>query len=249
MDHPNERPGLFIAFEGGEGTGKTTQAKILRDALLLSYPDREIVLTHEPGATGAGHVIRQLLLSRNAGPISPRAELMMYLADRANHVEQVIWPALKRGAIVVCDRFADSTIAYQGIARGLGEEEVERMSEWAAKRTQPHMVLVLDIDPVEGLSRTAGRSGTVDRLEAEGLDFHRRVRNGFLSRVERMRHLRQSDRAWGTSTPWYHLIGADRPVSELAHLIWNLVEALIGHHDDVAELAETMARIDAGEVV
>ncbi len=234
MSHPNERPkerrGLFVVLEGGEGTGKTTQATILRDALRLSFPAREVVLTREPGATGAGHVIRQLLLSGNAGPISPRAELMMYLADRANHVDQVIRPALERDAIVVCDRYADSTIVYQGVGRGLGSCHVEQMSDFVTEGIKPDLVLVLDIDPVDGLARVHGRSGHVDRLEAEGLDFHRRIRDGFTHRVKYMQGQRRTDRDWDgvyPPTPWYFLVGADEDVPDVAARIWEYTLLLI----------------------
>lgn len=171
--------GTFVVFEGGEGAGKSTQARLLFDA--LTRADRPALLTHEPGATPLGQRIRHLLLTADPEQptIPPMAEMLLYAADRATHVEQVIRPALERGEVVVCDRYVDSSIAYQGGGRGL--QQVLLVSEIATGFLQPDLVVVLDIDPQEGLARIRDRA--TDRIEAEQLEFHQRVRAGFLARA------------------------------------------------------------------
>ena len=173
-----ERPsysGLFIALEGGEGAGKSTQAKLLVD--WLQSTGREVVQTREPGATAAGQRIRELLLDPATGGLAPRAEALLYAADRAQHVAHVILPALERGAVVVTDRYVDSSLAYQGAGRALELAEVARLSRWATGGLRPDLTLLLDIDPVVGLARIPGAP---DRIELESLAFHQRVRQGFL---------------------------------------------------------------------
>jgi dTMP kinase len=172
---PLSYAGLFIALEGGEGAGKSTQAKLLVD--WLHSTGREVVLTREPGATPAGQRIRALLLDPTTGGISPRAEALLYAADRAQHVAHVILPALERGAVVVTDRYVDSSLAYQGAGRALELAEVARLSKWATGALRPDLTLLLDIDPVAGLARIPGAP---DRIEQESLSFHQRVRQGFL---------------------------------------------------------------------
>jgi dTMP kinase len=169
--------GFFFAFEGGEGTGKTTQLKVLADT--LAGRGYDVVLTHEPGDTVVGARLRELLLDP-ATAITAQTEALLYAADRAEHVAHVVSPALARGAVVITDRYMDSSISYQGFGRGLDLEEVIRTSRWATGGLVPHLTLVLDL-PVElGLRRARGRSGRADRLEAEAIDFHERVRAGFL---------------------------------------------------------------------
>ncbi|MDP9241178.1 MAG: dTMP kinase [Actinomycetota bacterium] len=170
--------GLFIALEGGEGTGKSTQAALLRQ--WLQEGEYDCVVTHEPGGTGLGEQIRALLLDPASAAMSPRAEALLYAADRANHVDTVIRPALQRGAVVVTDRYVDSSLAYQGAGRALPVADVLEVSSWATRGLRPDLVIVLDLDPAIGLRR-AGRRGPADRLEAEALDFHERVRQAFLS--------------------------------------------------------------------
>ncbi len=169
--------GHFLAFEGGEGTGKTTQLKVLADA--LTEQGFEVVLTHEPGDSPVGARLRELLLDP-ATQVTAQTEALLYAADRAEHVAHVIAPAMRRGAIVISDRYIDSSIAYQGFGRGLDLEEVIRTSRWATGGLLPDLTLVLDLPVEEGLRRARGRSGRADRLEAEALDFHERVRAGFL---------------------------------------------------------------------
>ena len=166
--------GTFVAIEGGEGAGKSTQLALL-EAWLRSRGN-EVVMTREPGATSAGARIRELLLDP-ASTLSPRAEAMLYAADRAQHVAEVVRPALERGAVVLTDRYVDSSLAYQGAGRELVRDEVARLSRWATEGLKPDLVVLLDVDPVIGLRR-AGDSP--DRIEGESLDFHRRVREGFL---------------------------------------------------------------------
>ena len=167
---------LFIALEGGEGAGKSTQAKLLGD--WLRSAGHQVVVTHEPGATVVGRQLRGLLLDRATGSLSARGEALLYAADRAEHVSTVISPALEDGAIVVTDRYVDSSIAYQGAGRELPIEDVARLSRWATGGLRPDLTVVLDLPPEIGLRR-AGQSG-LDRLESETFEFHERVRERYL---------------------------------------------------------------------
>ena len=166
--------GRFIAVEGGEGAGKSTQLALLETWLLER--GHEVVVTREPGATEAGARIRSLLLDPTSR-VSARAEALLYAADRAQHVAEVVRPALERGAVVLTDRYVDSSLAYQGAGRELQVEDVARLSRWATEGLRPDDVVLLDVDPVVGLRRAGD---TPDRMEAESLEFHRRVREGFL---------------------------------------------------------------------
>ena len=168
--------GLFIAFEGGEGAGKSTQARRLAEALTARGYD--VVLTFEPGATELGRQIRALLLDKNSSDMTARTEAMLYAADRAQHVGEVIRPALERGAVVITDRYVDSSLAYQGGGRELDAAEVRRLSQWATDGLSPDLTVLLDIDPEVGLRRATGPG---DRLEDEELAFHQRVREAFLA--------------------------------------------------------------------
>jgi dTMP kinase len=167
--------GLFIAFEGGEGAGKSTQVQLLAADLWAGGYD--VVVTFEPGATAIGARLRQVLLDRSSAGLSPAAEALLYASDRAQHVAEVVRPALERGAIVITDRYVDSSLAYQGGGRALPESEVRRLSSWATAGLLPDLTVVLDVDPEVGLRR---RGGPADRLEDEGLAFHRQVRATFL---------------------------------------------------------------------
>ncbi len=165
--------GRFFVLEGGEGVGKSTQVGLL--AAALGARGREVVVTFEPGDTRAGAELRAVLLHADS-PVAPRAELLMMLADRAQHVAEVIRPAVGRGAVVVCDRYSPSTLAYQGVARGLGVEEIERLSAWAAAGIEPDVVVVLDLPDEVAETRV---SATRDRFERAGADFHARVRDAY----------------------------------------------------------------------
>ena len=166
-------PGRLIAFEGVEGAGKSTQLELLRRA--LEGRGREVVVTREPGGTPAGERVRSLLLDP-AVELQPRAEALLFAAARAELVERVIRPALERGALVLCDRYLDSSLAYQGGARGLGLGPVGEVNRFATGGLLPDLVVLLDLDPAAGLAR---RARDPDRIEAQDLGFHRRVRDAF----------------------------------------------------------------------
>ena len=177
LHHPPRRQpayaGRFIAFEGGDGAGKSTQVRLL--GRWLNAQGYQPVLTREPGATPTGARLRNVLL--DGGDLTPRAEALLFAADRAHHVDTVVRPALQRGAIVVTDRYADSSVAYQGSGRDLGTAEVAQLSRWATQGLIPDLTVVLDVDPATGRAR---RGEEQDRLEAEPDEFHGRVRERFL---------------------------------------------------------------------
>ncbi|MBV9206499.1 MAG: dTMP kinase [Actinobacteria bacterium] len=210
--------GLFIAFEGGEGSGKTTQARLT--AIWLRELGYDVVTTFEPGATKIGMRLRALLLDTAHTGMSPRAEALMYAADRAQHVASVIAPALERGAVVITDRYVDSSLAYQGAGRDLPLEEIAGFNRWATGGRVPDLTILLDMDPATGLSR---RARSADRLEAEPADFHQRVRAGFLAlaRAEPGRYL---------------VLDADRPAEQVTRQIQNRIRALLP--DPVPSVAE-----------
>jgi dTMP kinase len=167
--------GFFVAFEGGEGAGKSTQVQLLAKSLIEQ--GREVVTTFEPGDTSVGRELRQMLLGHQTGAIDPRTEALLYAADRAEHVASVVVPALERGAVCITDRYIDSSISYQGAGRTLEPDDIERLSTWATGGLWPQLTVVLDIDPAIGLTRF---DTPADRLEAEPLAFHQRVRERFL---------------------------------------------------------------------
>ncbi len=177
--------GRFITFEGVEGSGKTTQIRLAREYLR----DRglAVVMTQEPGGTPLGDRIRELLLNRGGFDISGEAEVFLFAAARAQHADTVIRPALEAGKIVLCDRFSDATIAYQAYGRGLPLEPVREICRFASRGLAPHLTLLFDLPVEEGLERAfrriAGREGDLreDRFEREHLDFHRRIREGYLA--------------------------------------------------------------------
>ena len=220
-------PGVFLAFEGGEGAGKSTQA--VRLATWLRERGYDVVLTREPGDTGIGAQLRRIVLDPASG-MSHRTELLLYAADKAEHVEQVVLPALDRGAVVVTDRYVDSTLAYQGAGRDLPDEEVERIARWATGGLRPHLTVLLDLEPEAGLTRFEER----DRMEAESLDFHRRVRDGFL----RLAEARPQD---------YLVLDARAPADEVERAVRARVEPLVaglrtGDLDGPGDAVEVPAR-------
>jgi len=166
--------GTFIAFEGGEGSGKSTQAKLLKG--WLEEEGKKVTLTREPGGSSLGNDLRKILLANETGAISPRAEALLYAADRAHHVYSVIKPALDRGDVVITDRYFDSSIAYQGAGRALATNEVARISRWATESLYPTLTIILDQPAEIGLNRKKD----VDRLESESIEFHNRVRQEYL---------------------------------------------------------------------
>ena len=174
---PQPRPGFFLSFEGGEGVGKSTQARLL-GVWLHDLLGREVVLTREPGGTALGVELRNAVL--HGEDVDPRTEALLYATDRAHHVHSVIRPALARGAVVITDRYLDSSVAYQGNGRDLGADEVEQLSLWATEGLLPKLTVLLDLDPLVGLTRL---TGDPDRLERAGDDFHARTRRAFLDRA------------------------------------------------------------------
>jgi len=172
--------GLFITLEGGDGAGKSTQVELLSS--WLESCGREVVRTREPGGTSLGVALRQLLL--HGTDVSPRAEALLYAADRAQHVAEIVRPALQRGAVVVQDRYIDSSLAYQGAARALDPAEIRGLSEWASQDLWPQLTVLLDVTPELAVERRSAAGGTADRLEREAVEFHRAVREGFLGLAE-----------------------------------------------------------------
>lgn len=171
--------GTFIVFEGGDYSGKSTQSALLAEALREAGFD--VVHTRQPGGTEAGRQIRHILLDPATGDLDPRAEALLYAADKAHHLYAVVEPALARGAVVVCDRYVDSMLAYQGAGRVLDVDEVELVARWATRGLLPDLTVVLDVDPSEAVHRISEK----DRLEGAGEDFHERVRQGYRVLVAR----------------------------------------------------------------
>lgn len=167
------RRGVFVAFEGGDGAGKSTQVRLLTAA--LTRAGRQVVVTRQPGGTALGSQIRDLVL--HGDHVSARAEALLFAADKAHHVDELIRPTLDRGIDVITDRYTDSSIAYQGAGRSLGPDEIHRLLEWAVDGLFPDLTIVLDVPPDVGRAR---RGSTHDRLESEHDDFHARVRQHFL---------------------------------------------------------------------
>jgi dTMP kinase len=166
-------PGLFVCFEGGDGAGKSTQVRLLTEA--LERRGREVVVTRQPGGTPLGSQIRQLVL--HGDHVSARAEALLFAADKAHHVDQLIAPALAAGKVVITDRYTDSSIAYQGAGRDLGADEIRALQHWAVGGVLPDLTIVLDVSPSVGRAR---RGDVHDRLESEADAFHAAVRQGFL---------------------------------------------------------------------
>ena len=209
---PFVRHGVFVVFEGGEGAGKSTQVRRLAAALTAN--GRDVVVTREPGATDVGARIRGLVLDKGDAP-SPRAEALLYAADRAHHVATVVRPALARGAVVISDRYVDSSLAYQGAGRTLPVSEISWLSSWATGGLKPDLVVLLDVDPNVGLSRVDSRGQGTDRLESESRAFHDRVRYAFL------------DLAAGDPKR-YLVLDAARPAEEISEAVTTRVTDLFG---------------------
>lgn len=209
-DAPRAHPGFFLAVEGGEGAGKSTQVRRL--AAWATARGLEVVVTREPGATPLGGRLREVLLDPATGDLDPRAEALLYAADRAQHVATVIRPALARGALVLTDRYVDSSLAYQGAGRALERDDVQKISTWATQALRPDLTLLLDVDPAVGLERAT--RGGADRLEAESLAFHQRVRQGFLDLAAR-------------EPGRYLVVAADQPADEVHAALVARVAALL----------------------
>jgi len=166
--------GVFVCFEGGEGAGKSTQARLLQQR--LEADGHVVLLTFEPGDTPVGKDVRRIVLDPATGHLADRTEALLYAADKAEHVEKVVRPALERGEVVITDRYVDSTLAYQGAGRSLARDELEDVARWATGDLRPHLTVLLDLEPSAGLTRFDER----DRIEGESIEFHRRVREEFL---------------------------------------------------------------------
>jgi dTMP kinase len=200
--------GVFVCFEGGEGSGKSTQSGMLRT--WLEGEGYHVRLTFEPGDTEVGRKLREIVLSPETGELSHRTEVLLYAADKAEHVDTVVQPALDRGEVVLTDRYVDSMLAYQGAGRALDVAELEDVARWATHGLRPHLTVVLDVDPVEGLGRFEGR----DRIEAESLDFHERAREAFLEMAE-------------NDPDHYLVLDARAPIAEVAAAVRKQVRPLL----------------------
>nr|WP_236718349.1 dTMP kinase [Actinoplanes sp. TFC3] len=230
---PFARTGIFVVFEGGEGAGKSTQVTRLSETLIAAGED--VVVTREPGATDVGARIRSLVLTKDtdADAPSPRAEALLYAADRAHHVATVVRPALARGAVVISDRYVDSSLAYQGAGRTLPVQEISWLSSWATGGLKPDLVVLLDVDPTVGLGRVDSRGAGQDRLESESRAFHERVRYAFLD-------LASAD------PKRYLVLDAARPAEEIASAVATRITALIAgeEHHAAPDVTDTPPGVD-----
>jgi dTMP kinase len=205
--------GLFIAFEGGDGAGKSTQAARLSDA--LESRGLTVLRTREPGGTPIGEKLRSLVLDHGHGTIDARTEALMFAAARAAHAHQVIRPALAQGTVVITDRYVDSSVAYQGVGRGLGAEGVLSLNEWATEGLHPHLTVLLDVDPAHGRRRRTAGDTAEDRLESEPDEFHSAIRHAFLDLAE-------------AAPSSYLVLPAGEEIEALAARILERVESLLG---------------------
>ncbi|MFB9179863.1 dTMP kinase [Dactylosporangium sucinum] len=201
--------GKLVVFEGGEGAGKGTQIRHLERHL-----DFGVLVTRQPGGTDLGAELRRVLLESAPGTVDDRTEALLYAADRAQHVAEVVEPALLLGRTVICDRWVDSSIAYQAAGRRMDRVWIEALSTWATAGIVPDLTILLDIDPLDGLDRAAHR-GSADRLEREALDFHRRVRQAYLDLAD-------------ANIGRYLVLDATKPEDELAATIARRVDTLLG---------------------
>ncbi len=204
--------GVFITFEGGDGAGKSTQLQLL--ATWLGEQKKTYVLTREPGGTDLGLELRDIILHRK-GFLAPRAEALLYAADRAHHVHTVVRPALERGDVVVQDRFFDSSVAYQGAGRVLSEDEVRDLSLWAVEDLRPNLTIVLDVPAEVARARRDSTRDVYDRLEAEADDFHERVRQAY-------------HRLAGAEPERIVIVDGELPAEEIHQQIVSRVQSLLG---------------------
>jgi dTMP kinase len=203
---------LFITFEGGEGCGKSTQSRLLLKK--LKQQNIPVVLTHEPGGTSLGSELRKVLKRKRGYSILPEAELFLFAASRAQLVAGVVRPALEEGKVVISDRFAHSTLVYQGYGRGLDLSIVERVNNMATGNLRPDLTILLDISPEQGLAR---KRSLKDRFELEGLSFHRRIREGYV-------------RIAAAEPDRWLVVDASLPKGKIAEIIWDRVSQLLPSH-------------------
>jgi len=202
--------GLFITFEGVEGSGKSTQIDLLAE--FLSEKGYEVVSTREPGGTAIGDKIRKIVLNPDFTEMDFKAEALLYAANRAQHVAEVIAPALAQGKIIISDRYTDSSLAYQSFGRGLDQKKVENISEWATGGLEPDLTILLDIPADKGLKRTS--RSLADRIEQENIDFHDRVFKGFLKLAKKF-------------PKRFKVIDATKDVDQIHQEVVKLVEKLL----------------------
>lgn len=202
------RRGLFVTFEGGDATGKTTQVRLLAERLERLGVSH--VVTKEPGGTDLGRKLTQVLLAVD-NSMTPLTEALLFATIRAEHVQTVIRPALAAGKVVLCDRFTDSSAVYQGFVRGVPLSDIEQLTRLATGGLEPDLTILLDLPVETALARMQGRGREKDRLEAEGLEFHRRVREAFLHQA-------------ALHPERFRVVDASRPVAELAESIWAHLE-------------------------
>lgn len=201
------KKGIFISLEGIEGTGKTTQARLLSERLIEK--GCEVMLTQEPGGTVIGNKIREILLQIEHGEMSYMTELLLYNAARAQHLSEKILPALNKGKIVITDRFTDSTVAYQGYGRGIDMQLIMSINNIATEGMKPHLTILFDLDIETGLKRNKGIN-KVDRLELEDIEFHKKVREGYLKIAEA-----EAERI--------KIVDASMPLEIIAQKVWEIV--------------------------
>ncbi|NYG58965.1 dTMP kinase [Nocardioides daedukensis] len=208
--------GVFVCFEGGEGAGKSTQSRLLAD--WLEGEGYSVTRTFEPGDTAVGKRLREIVLDPATGDLSNRTEVLLYAADKAEHVDTVVEPALERGAVVITDRYVDSTLAYQGAGRQVDGRELEAIARWATRDLRPHLTVLLDLAPAEGLGRFEER----DRIEGQPVDFHIRVRDSFLTMA--------------SAAPEHYLVlDARKPIEEIAEAIRSRVSPMLAQARKASE--------------
>ena len=206
---------LFVSFEGGEGCGKSTILKLLANK--LEAEGYQLVLTREPGGTPIAEQIRNIILDKANTDMDPRTEALLYAASRRQHLVEKIWPALKEGKIVLCDRFLDSSLAYQGVARGLGIDEVLNMNYFATEKTFPDLTLLFDLAPETGLERIAENANReINRLDLEKLSFHTKVREAFHELAKRF-------------ASRYVIIDASRSIEEVEQAAYQAIKERLNH--------------------
>jgi dTMP kinase len=207
-----ERRGIFISLEGIEGTGKTTQARLLTER--LAEKGYEVMLTQEPGGTVIGNRIREILLHVDHREMSYMTELLLYNAARAQHLSEKIIPALNQGKVVITDRFTDSTVAYQGYGRGIDIQLIMSINNIATEGIKPHLTIIFDLDVETGLKRNKGIN-KVDRLELEDIEFHKKVREGYLKIAE-------------AETERIKIVDASLPLKDVSEKVWETVRWRLG---------------------